>query len=259
MIRIIIAIAALAMTPSAAHAWGKTGHRVTGALAEAHLSADARAAIDGILDPGEDLAKASTWADFMRASDDSFWRREAGPYHYVTVPKAKTYAEVGAPKQGDAVTALARFRAVLRDETASRGEKALALRFAVHIIGDLHQPLHAGHGGDRGGNDFAVTFFGELTNLHSVWDSRMIDHEQLSYTEMAAWLAASTSEDTAIAWREIDPEVWIAESTAIRDQIYPEEQELAWRYVFDHKATYEQRLKMAGVRIAAYLNDVFAE
>lgn len=126
--------------PSQAVAWGKTGHRVTGDIAQAYLSEDAQEEVNRILGV-EDLAEASAWPDFMRSSRDEFWTKEAGPYHYVTIPKGETYESVGAPEKGDAITALEKFKAVLQDETASLEDKQLALRFTIHIIGDLHQPL----------------------------------------------------------------------------------------------------------------------
>lgn len=253
-----LAISCLAL-PSTAHAWGKTGHRVGGAIAQDYLSIDAKAGIGSILG-AEGLAEASTWPDFMRSSPDSFWRREAGPWHYVTVPHSETYDDVGAPEEGDAVSALADFRKVLRDATSSPDEKALALRFAIHIIGDLHQPLHVGNGTDRGGNDFKATYFGELTNLHSIWDSRMIDREQLSYSEMANWLGRQITPELAEEWSNADPMVWVAESAAMRDTVYPEEgEDLRWSYTFKHKADLDLRLSQSGVRLATWLNKTFED
>jgi hypothetical protein len=257
MLRSIIA-AALAITlvlPAAA--WGKTGHRVTGKIAEAYLTPEALAAITDILG-SENLAEASIWADVMRGSPDGIWPRAANAWHYVTIPQGKTYADVGAPESGDAITALAGFGDTLRSETASKEEKALALRFAVHIIGDLHQPLHAGNGTDDGGNWFTVAFFNKATNLHAVWDSGMIDDEQLSFTEMAEGLSRSITPEQAAAWQQVDPVVWVTESAAIRDTIYPDDVKLMGGYVFDHQAEYRTRLSQAGVRMAAYLNEVFA-
>lgn len=252
---IIVSTVAATCVPNAS-AWGKTGHRVTGQIAEAYLSPEARQAIQDILG-SEDLAEASTWPDFMRASREGIWPREANPWHYVTVPEGEVYSYLSAPDEGDAITALGGFQAILQMQESTREEKALALRFAIHIIGDLHQPLHAGNGTDRGGNDFAVTFFGETTNLHSVWDSKMIDHEQLFYTELATWLSRSITSEEEEAWQDTDPLVWVSESTDIRDRIYPEERDLMWGYVFDHRDTYRTRLKQAGVRMAAYLNETF--
>ncbi|VXC97911.1 S1/P1 nuclease [Oceanicaulis sp. 350] len=248
----------LAVGSTPAFGWGKTGHRVTGAIAEQHLSEEAREHVRVILGV-ETLAEASTWPDFMRASDEAFWREQAGPYHYVTVPEGQTYAEVGHPPQGDAVFALERFAETLRDPNATLEEKQLALRFTVHIIGDLHQPLHAGNGTDRGGNDVRVTWFGDSTNLHSVWDTRMVDHEQLSYSEMTEWLSAQITPELASDWMTADPDVWVAESTAIRDTIYPDSDRLSWNYAFEHRDTMRTRLSQGGLRIAAYLNALFEE
>lgn len=256
----LLLFAVAPLVPADAPAWGKTGHRVTGAIAQAHLSGDARAAVEALLGP-EDLAEASTWPDFMRSADTPFWQREAGPWHYVTVPEGKRYAEVGAPPQGDAISALARFRETLRDPDASDEDRRLALRFAVHIIGDLHQPLHAGNGTDRGGNDFDVTFFGRPMNLHALWDYGLVDHEQLSYTELTHWLMRRLTPETVREWWETDPEVWVAESAAIRDTIYPDadgDRELRWNYVYAHRDTARERLARGGVRIAAWLNETYA-
>ena len=257
MLRIAIAAIVLgSMSSLPAHSWGKTGHRVTGEIAQSYLSDEAQAKVSQILGV-EDLAEASTWPDFMRSNETEYWRRTANPWHYVTVPKGERYPDVEIPEWGDAATALASFRETLLSDTATQEDKALALRFAVHIIGDLHQPLHAGNGEDRGGNTYTVTFFDKMTNLHSVWDSDLIDHEQLSYTEMSTWLGRTITPDEVATWSVTDPSVWINESTAIRDTIYPEERDLRWGYVYDHRAIYRQRLKQAGVRIAAYLNETF--
>lgn len=257
MFRVFVILLAAQFAAAPALAWGKTGHRVTGAIADQYLSSAARAAIEDILGP-EGLAEGSTWADFMRASPDDFWQSEASPYHYVTIPQGQTYAEAGAPPQGDAITAIARFTETLKDPRASREDKALALRFIVHIIGDLHQPLHAGDGTDRGGNDFAVTYFGRETNLHSVWDRAMIDGEQLSYSEMTEWLVQKITPADIAAWTDPNPVVWANESAAIRDMIYPDDPALSYRYVFDHIGIVKRRLSQGGVRVAAYLNVVLA-
>lgn len=252
-----VALIVLVLHAAPAFAWGKTGHRVTGQIAETYLSPEARAAIEDILGP-ESLAEASTDPDFMRSSPDEFWQLEAGPYHYVTVPEGQTYSQTGAPEEGDAVTALARFRTVLQSPTATIEEKQRALRFTVHIIGDLHMPLHAGNGTDRGGNDFLVVFYDEVSNLHKVWDEDIIDQEQLSFTEWADWSLARITDQNVSDWWSNDPTVWIAESTALRDTIYPDRRDLKWGYVFEYRDTIRARLNQGGVRIAAYLNEVFA-
>lgn len=209
----------------------------------------------------ETMAEASNWPDLMRSDSSESWQRTANPWHYVTVPGGKTYAEAGAPPEGDAVTALQRFSATVRDPKASLADKQLALRFIIHIVGDLHQPLHAGNGTDKGGNDARVTFEGRSTNLHSVWDAGLVDDEQLSYSETTDWLDARIAPATVKAWSVTDPKVRIAESTALRDQVYPRDgqRSLSYRYINENKQRMERRLEQGGIRLAAYLNELFAQ
>ena len=247
------ALVMLLMTSPNLWAWGQTGHRITGALAEPLLSAEAQQLVRGLLGP-ESLAEASTWADEMRSAPGTFWQKTANPWHYVTVPKGQDYDEAGAPPEGDAVTALARYRARLLDPSLALVARQEALRLIVHYIGDLHQPLHAGNGTDRGGNDFPVRYFGKSTNLHRVWDSSMIDGERLSYTEWVAWLAPRLDAAFKVRYASIEPKAWIGESAALRDQLYPDGDRLSYDYIFQHKDALRTRLMAAGWRIAAYLN-----
>ena len=257
----VLAAAAIAIClPSPAAAWGQLGHRVIGEIAGERISGKTRAELELILGE-EDLAEASTWSDEQRSNPATFWQREAGAYHYVTVPEGQTYAEVSPPEEGDALTALDRFAATVRDPNASREDKALALKFIIHIVGDVHQPLHTGNGDDRGGNDVRVRWFGNETNLHSVWDTQMIEGKSLSYTEYATWLDRQIEPADTIAWWEANPQVWIGESTQIRDTIYPaagqEMPSLSYDYQFEHLATAEMRMQQGGVRLAAYLDWLF--
>lgn len=257
MKKLLIASALLAAcSVQQVHAWGQTGHRITGAIAQKYLTADAMAAIKLLL-PNESLGEASTYPDEMRSNPDEFWQKEAGAYHYVTVPKGKHYHEVGAPEKGDAYTALEKFTKLVKDKNAPLKERQKALRFIVHIIGDLHQPLHAGDGTDKGGNDVKVNFFWQDSNLHRVWDSGLIDKQQLSYTEWTTWLSEKITPEQQKAWNTTDPLVYIAESTAIRDVIYPDTDRISWDYSYQNMPIVKERLQEAGVRIAAYLNDLF--
>ncbi len=257
IVTLVMAAAICTAAIPRAHAWGKIGHRVTGVIAERYLTQEARAQVAAILGV-EDLAEASTWADFMRSSPDEFWRKTASPWHYVTIPAGKTYDEVGAPPQGDAITGLAELRRTLLDDDASLADRQSALRFIVHIIGDLQQPLHAGNGTDRGGNDYKVTFFGKTTNLHSVWDTDLVRDEELSYSELAQWLMRRLTPAQIVGWSQADPVVWVTESAAIRDRIYPGgDREIRWPYIYEHRGTVRMRLSQGGIRIAAYLNEMF--
>ncbi|XOV79636.1 MAG: S1/P1 nuclease [Aestuariibacter sp.] len=260
MRRVLLMILASAMSliSSQALAWGPTGHRVTGAIAEKYLSDEARQAIQELIGV-ETLAQASTWADEMRSHPGEFWQKESWYLHFTTIPDDKTYEEVGAPENGDAYTAIKMFREQLLDSKTSKEQKQLALRFIVHNIGDLHQPLHVGNGTDAGGNDFKVEFFWEESNLHRVWDSGLIDIDQLSYSELTEWLSNEITDKELQEWHQTDPLIWMAESKKLRMTIYPEKgQSLSWGYKFEHLPTVKHRLKQGGVRIAHYLNEVFS-
>jgi hypothetical protein len=233
--------------------WGQVGHRVTGAIAEQYLTPEAQRAIDRLL-INEDLAEASTYADEMRANPSEFWKKTANPWHYVNVFDGKTYSDVAPPPEGNAVTALEMFSKQLKSKQSSFAEKQLALRFIVHIIGDLHQPFHAGNGKDRGGNDVKLKFFWEDSNLHRVWDSGLIDRQNLSYTEWTKILSRKISDQQANEWMEVDPKVWIAESKKLRANLYPDSDTLSWDYQYQNLPIVKERLQMGGVRIAAFLN-----
>ncbi|GGW84196.1 S1/P1 nuclease [Alteromonas halophila] len=260
--RIVAATAGLTLSltfSSSALAWGQTGHRITGAIAQQYLSPLSQAALSELL-PSGSLAQASTYADEMRSDPSEFWQKTASPWHYVTVPEGKHYHEVGAPEQGDAYSALERFTGTLKDPSASHEDKQLALRFVVHLIGDLHQPLHAGNGEDRGGNDVKVRFFWQDSNLHRVWDSQVLAQRDLSYSEWTSWLTRSITPQNIRDWATTDVEDWIRESTEIRDTIYPEDaNNMSYDYLYDHLPTAKRRLQMAGIRMALYLNAVFED
>ena len=260
---VVAAVVALAALPSPAFAWGKTGHRVVAALADPQLSGLARAHVKELLGV-ESLDEAATWPDEMRSAPETFWQKTATPWHYVTL-NGIVYDH--APSEGDALEALNRFRATLRDPNASVADKQLALRFIVHLVGDLHQPLHVGKCCDKGGNEVKVKWFGRDLNLHSVWDSALVDDEQLSFTELAAKLQRHTSNEDVIRWWDINPRDWISESGQLRETVYPGPNskdpkappELSYSYVYKFTPLMEQRLKQAGVRLAAYLNDIYSQ
>ena len=180
-------------------------------------------------------------------------------------------------REGDALEALDRFTATLQDPNASRADKQLALRFVVHLVGDLHQPLHVGKCCDKGGNDVKVKWFGKPTNLHAVWDSALVDDEQLSFTELAAKLERHISnrgrhrmvghQPARLDQRERrDPRDALSAAGEAKPQRRrgkkrkaPPLPELSYAYVYKFTPVMERRLSQAGVRLAAYLNAIFAE
>ena len=234
--------------------WGKTGHRVVGQIAENHLSKKAKKAIEQILE-GESLAMSANFMDWIKA-EPSY--DHMNPWHYCTIPDDKTYEEAGVPAEGDAIQAINRLIAELKTKQFTDEDEAFALKCLIHLIGDIHQPLHVGNGNDRGGNDISIRFFRMERNLHSLWDSGMIDHEQLSYTEYA--IALDKVSDTKVAQLQNSTLMdWIYESRDLRPEVYdyPESGNLSWRYVYDHKHIMDRRLLEAGIRLAGVLNEIY--
>lgn len=250
----MIAVALCAAQP--AFAWGLTGHRVTASIADGHLGPKARAAVKELLGT-ETLAQVSNWPDFMRSAPDPFWQKESVPWHYVTIPVGKRYEDVGPPPEGDAITALKTYSAVVKDPKASLAERRKALRFIIHIVGDLSQPLHVGRPGDRGGNDVKVTYFGDPTNLHTLWDSTLIDSQRLSYTEWTDWLTGNLTVEQLRDWSSADPMQWLADSSAERQALYPADPDLRYSYGFEQNDRLNRQLAKGGLRLASYLNRLF--
>lgn len=246
--------AVLAAGPSPAYAWGRTGHRVVGAIAERHLSGSAARRVRELAGPGG-LARIANWPDEIR-SDDELGEGKA-TWHYVTIPDGESYKTVEKEPNGDVVERIRHFEAVLRDATAERQARWRALAWLTHLVGDLHQPLHVGRGDDRGGNDVLVLWFDEPSNLHKMWDEEMIDHTRLSYTEMAELLDHATAEEIA-AWQGTDILDWTAESMALRDQVYDlGDRRLGWKYLYERTPVVERRLLQAGIRLAGLLEAIF--
>jgi hypothetical protein len=249
----------LLITSGQCLAWGQQGHRVTGQIAETYLTEKTKTQLAAIMGP-ESLAESSTYPDEMRSSPDLFWKKTANPFHYVTLQDGEHYHRDDAPDEGDAVTALKMYTKVLQDKKSSQEQKQLAVRFIVHILGDLHQPLHVGAKArdDQGGNKIKVKYFGRDSNLHRVWDSEIIDNQQLSYTEHSSILLRYIDSSKVKTWSKVDVGAWINESALLREKSYSASDELSYDYNFQHLPTVKVRLQQAGVRIGAYLNAVFA-
>ncbi|MFW5759583.1 MAG: S1/P1 nuclease [Cyclobacteriaceae bacterium] len=234
--------------------WGKTGHRVVGEVAEQYLSKRAKKNIKKVLG-NESLAMASNYMDFIK-SDPAY--QHLNPWHYATIPDSLNYAQAGTPAEGDAIRAIELLKQELIKKEFSEGDELFTLRCLIHLVGDIHQPLHVGNGLDRGGNDVKVTYFGRSSNLHRVWDSQIIDAEQLSYTEYAS--SINFIEKKLVKKWQKDPLIeWANESKMLRSQVYqlPEDNKLSYRYIYDNIDIINQRLLQAGVRLAGILNEIY--
>ena len=235
--------------------WGKTGHRVTGEIAQHYLSRKARKAIDKLLD-GATLAEVSNYADDIK-SDSRF--REYSPWHYVNLPGDKEYREVEPSSSGDIVTGIQRCIEVLEDENSPEADKVFYLKLLIHFVGDLHQPMHIGRAEDRGGNDIQIRWFDQGSNLHRLWDSDMIDHYGMSYTELAKKLPKLGKKELK-QLQSGDIFIWIEKTQEITNELYDSVeigQELGYAYIYRYWPVVEQQLYIGGVRLAGILNNIF--
>ena len=255
MIRWLVTIFLFLMTDAASFGWGQLGHRTVGQLAEWHLSRRAMKQINQILGPTS-LAVVSTWMDEIR-SDSTY--DYTNTWHWVTVPPGQTYDPEIQESTGNAYEAVQRLVAGLKSDTLSVQQEHEYLMMLVHLVGDLHQPLHVGTGTDRGGNDVEVQWMGEPSNLHRVWDSDMINSQQLSYTELAAYLNRRAEPEQIKQWQSAPMIQWLDEAMALRDTVYdlPDDQQLGYRYSYVNFPVVEAQLLKAGVRLAGVLNEIY--
>ena len=232
--------------------WGKTGHRIIGKIAEENLTPAAKQKITQLFGHS-DLARIGNWADEIKS--DPQWDH-SHDWHYCTIFEGKDYE--GPESGGRAVQKVTEFSTLLRKGTLGEKDQKDVLRFIIHIVGDLHQPLHVGNGTDRGGNDVKVTWFRQETNLHRVWDSQMIDHMQYSYTEYAQQIQLGMSDEDKAAL--LDPTLlsFVYASRAAHPQVYDiGDGKLSWSYVYKNRELLEDRLLKGGLHLAAILNDIY--
>lgn len=240
---------------SVAFSWGKTGHRIVGQIAYEHLSNKAKKNIQTILGD-EHLGMVGNYMDFIRSDSTNDYMT---PWHYCTIPDGKTYEEAGVPEEGDAIQSIKRLIKELKAKQFTYESEIENLKYLVHIVADIHQPLHVGNGEDFGGNDVRVDFMWDKSyNLHRVWDSGLIDHQELSYTEYTKWIDHATEEEI-YNWQCDDIMVWVGEAVAYRQQVYdiPENGKLRYEYNYKNIAIVNERLLKAGIRLAGILNEIY--
>lgn len=234
--------------------WGKTGHRVVGQVAYQHMTNKAKKNMQLVLG-NEQLGMVGNYMDFIRSNDKY---DHMPPWHYCTIPDGQTYADITPPEEGDAVQTINRLIAELKSKKFTDEDELFALKCLVHLVADIHQPLHVGKPGDRGANDVRIRFMWERSNLHRVWDSGLIDHQQLSYTEYTNWIDHTTEEEVT-QWQSDNMDQWIKEAMDLRPQVYniPSDSNLTWKYNYNNIPTVNERLLKAGVRLAGILNEIY--
>ena len=234
-----------------AQAWSVFGHEHIAELAERQLEPRTRAAALALLEGEADsLAAVAGWADQMRDESGYEW---ATPLHFVNFPRGRCeyLASRDCPGGACVVGAVERFAAELGDQALPRAQRVEALKFLVHYVGDLHQPLHCGFGHDKGGNTFQVNIDGQGSNLHRVWDYSL--PERLG-ADGPARLAALSAEPLP-APGPLQPARWAEESCRIvqAEGFYPTRRRLGEAYFQHHLPTARAQMRLAAARLAAVL------
>ncbi len=265
-------------------AWGQNGHRIVAEICELHLSSHAKSEIQKVLGKNY-LAEIANWPDYVKS--EKGWDF-AESWHYTTVHSNQTINQVisqyaSDTKINDATEAIDLMLKILnndknaieyfenlmkknRAKPLNNSTKATALAFFVHIVGDIHQPLHVGKNKDHGGNKISVMFFGERSNLHRVWDTNIIEHEKLSYTEFAHFINKATESEIK-NYQNSTMQDWANESISLRENIYNTIYDytdrdsglpsFSYKYTHDYTPLVKERLLSAGVRLAGILEGVF--
>ena len=236
--------------------WGQKGHDVTAYIAECNLTPEAAQEIDRVLD-GHSPVYYANWLDSASHTPEYAYTRT---WHYANIDEGYTYDTMPKEPAGDVVTAVNDLVAELKSKELSAEKEAEALKMLIHLVGDMHCPMHLGRSTDLGGNKRPVRYFGRSTNLHSVWDTSLVESaHNWGYTEWRQQIdRVSQAEAEAIAAGT--PAEWVAETLGICQQVYeatPEGANLSYDYVAAQTPVVEQQFLRGGLRLARLLNEIY--
>ena len=235
--------------------WGATGHRVIGEIADDYLKASSKRKIQKLL-KRKSLAFVSTFADEIK-SDKRY--SEFYTWHYINMPLDATYETSKKNPSGDLVTGISYCQKIIKDKNSSSDDKAFYLKLLIHLVGDLHQPMHIALEEDKGGNDFKLQWFYKDSNLHRVRDTEMINSFNMGYIELAE-NADVLSKKQVKAVQQGTVIDWVNETHILSNNVYAsvkKDENLRYRYSYDHFKTVRSQLQIAGIRLAKILNDLF--
>ncbi|MFC4212349.1 S1/P1 nuclease [Pedobacter lithocola] len=239
--------------------WGVVGHRAIGKIAQNHLSKRASAAVKDLLG-SENLAMVSTYPDEIRSYKQFAY---TAPWHYVNLPEGLSYEDftmqVKTMDKPNIYKAIINCIADLKDPAKPKQDKVFALKFLVHLVGDIHQPMHTGHSEDSGGNGIKIKLMRKEGNLHGLWDSGLIDYAGMTYNELAADCDTINKKESR-NWQKDELSKWAFESYQITAQLYAEaaqNPEFDYDYYPKHSEIMKKRLAQAGLRLAVVINDIY--
>lgn len=239
-----------------AFAWGQKGHDVTTCIAERHLTPEAAAAIDRVLG-GHSLVYYANWMD--NASNTPAYAYSK-TWHYLNIDEGETLETQPRNPNGDLLTALHAIVGNIEKGGLTPEEEFDQLRMLIHLVGDLHCPMHAGRSTDYGGNRVPVVYFNRQANLHGIWDTSLVESaHNWSYTEWQQQLDRLSDEDAA-AIQQGTFEEWFLETVNFATMIYnvtPEGTKISYDYLNTMTPVIEQQFLRGGLRLAAVLNRLY--
>ncbi|WP_297057667.1 S1/P1 nuclease [uncultured Duncaniella sp.] len=239
-----------------AFAWGQKGHDVTAYIAEQHFTPATLAAVTDLLD-GMSPVYWANWLDNASHTPEYAYSKT---WHYKNVDADKTYWTQPEQPGGDIVQALRMNIGILSDSTKSQDERGLALKMVIHLMGDLHQPMHMGHATDRGGNGVKLRYFGRDANLHGIWDSNLVESaHKWGYTEWQQQLDR-LPEETEVVTVGGNLDDWAQKTVAISRQVYaamPAGTNVSYNEVAEWAPVIEAQLLIGGLRLAHVLNSIY--
>jgi nuclease S1 len=257
----LVILAVFIMTSNCVWAWGPLGHRVAAKMAQENLTPKALSAIHHLLGPKVNLEDISAWADEQKdISKNSKW-------HYVNIPITEQhYDPKYCPSSGCIVSKIKDFQRILQDPASDKRQKQEALKYLVHFIADLHNPLHVGDNGDQGGNQLQVQFMNTGTNLHRVWDSLVMERHSKNENVWMWYFVRLAKPKAIVRWSKGTPEDWATETLQVAKEAYrlPGSKTVMKSgaklneeyYAFAFKIIQKQ-LATAGIRTAYILNETF--
>jgi hypothetical protein len=253
--QVLLLTICIARTPEAL-GFSAEAHRVAGLIAENHLCPATREFLAPLLD-GSTLADAGVWADAVR--DQPEWRHTRD-WHFINVGDREPLNEAINGEGGNVLAAIRRSEKEWADARLSKERRSVALRFFVHLVVDVHQPLHVGRAEDRGGNDIEVRWRDEFMSLHEFWDARLLLRVQGLTRSDLAFVIGALAVGAERSWLSGNAMDWAEESRAFRPLAYhlPAARRgvvrLGDRYVAATRNVVNLRLAQAAVRLAGRLN-----
>jgi len=239
--------------------WGYDGHYAVGAIAANHLSPNAQVAVKNLLGH-KSMADVASYADELRANP-AF--KETGPLHYLNIEPGLNFDQftnfIKTDQKTNIYQGIGSAIRDLQDPKAGKSKKEFALEFLIHLVGDAHQPMHVSREEDKGGGTIGVKFLNDNTNLHGLWDFGLLDHQHISYKNLAAKYDDATPQQIE-KWQSDNVITWLWESYQISAILYKEAAEnpnFDETYFNEHIPIVKNSIEKAGIRLAGFLNSIY--